>query len=64
MIVLLEGEMQGRSEQSASDGRIFMIRSGDVSGLLPYSRLTRFPLTIRAMAPRAWPRSTPATSPN
>jgi signal transduction histidine kinase len=51
MSILLEGEMQGRSEQSASDGRIFVIRSGDVSGLLPYSRLTRFPLTIRATLP-------------
>ena len=51
MSVLLEGEMQGRSEQGASDGRIFVTRTGDVSGLLPYSRLTHFPLTIRAMAP-------------
>jgi signal transduction histidine kinase len=51
MIVLLEGELQGRSESTASDGRIFTTRSGDVTGLLPYSRLTHYPTTARAMQP-------------
>jgi signal transduction histidine kinase len=49
MSVLLEGEVRGRSEQGPSDGRIFITRTGDVSGLLPYSRLTHFPVTIRAV---------------
>jgi signal transduction histidine kinase len=51
MIVLLEGELQGRSGQAASDGRIFTTRTGDVTGLLPYSRLTHYPTTVRAMQP-------------
>jgi signal transduction histidine kinase len=51
MIVLLEGELQGRKEQGPSEGRIYISRAGDVTGLLPYSRLTHYPSTIRAMAP-------------
>ncbi len=48
MIVMLEGETQGRKEQGPSDGRIFIARAGDVTGLLPYSRLTHYPSTVRA----------------
>jgi signal transduction histidine kinase len=51
MIVLLEGELQGRKEQGPSEGRIYITRTGDVTGLLPYSRLTHYPATIRATAP-------------
>jgi len=51
MIVLLEGELQGRKEQGPSEGRVYITRTGDVTGLLPYSRLTHYPATIRAMAP-------------
>jgi signal transduction histidine kinase len=51
MIVLLEGELQGRKEQGPSEGRIYISRAGDVTGLLPYSRLTHYPSTIRAMVP-------------
>jgi len=51
MIVLLEGETQGRKEQGPSEGRVYIARTGDVTGLLPYSRLTHYPTTIRAMAP-------------
>ena len=39
MIVVLEGELQGRSD------------AGAVTGLLPFSRLTHYPATVRAMAP-------------
>jgi signal transduction histidine kinase len=51
MIVLLEGELQGRQEQGSADGRVYTTRSGEVSGLLPYSRLTHYPTTVRATAP-------------
>ena len=50
MIVMLEGETQGRKEQGPSDGRLYIARAGDVTGLLPYSRLTHYPATIRAAA--------------
>ena len=56
MIVLLEGELQGRSEQAAGDGRVFITRTGDVTGMLPYSRLTHFPdARFAPWRPRASP---------
>jgi signal transduction histidine kinase len=45
LFVLFEGEI--RSE--ATDGRVFSIRSGQVSGLLPYSRLTHLAGTGHAV---------------
>jgi signal transduction histidine kinase len=51
MIVLLEGESQGRREQGPTDGRFYITRKGEVTGLLPYSRLTHYPATVRATMP-------------
>jgi signal transduction histidine kinase len=48
MYVFFEGEFQGRSER-VSDGRLFMARAGDVTGLLPFSRLQTFQGTGRAV---------------
>ena len=48
MYVFFEGEFQGRSER-VSDGRLFMARAGDVTGLLPFSRLQSFQGTGRAV---------------
>ena len=50
MLVVLEGELEGRREQGPGDGRVFITRTGEVSGLLPYSRLTHLPATVRATA--------------
>ena len=50
MYVFFEGEFQGRSER-ASDGRYFIARAGDVTGLLPFSRLQTFQGTGRAVTP-------------
>ena len=50
MTVLLSGEIHGRHE-TVDDGRIYISRAGQVSGMLPYSRLTHFPLTVRAVLP-------------
>lgn len=49
MMVILEGEMQAQS----GDGRSYSARAGRVTGMLPYSRLTHFPVTLRAMTPAA-----------
>jgi CRP-like cAMP-binding protein len=38
MFVFFEGELQGRNER-VSDGQIFTASAGDVTGLLPFSRL-------------------------
>jgi signal transduction histidine kinase len=51
MMVLLEGETRGQREHAIGDGRTYSARAPQVTGMLPYSRLTRIPLTMRAMTP-------------
>jgi len=51
MIVILEGEIAGRREHSPGDARTYSAVAGRVTGMLPFSRLTHFPLTARAMSP-------------
>jgi signal transduction histidine kinase len=51
MFVLLEGETRGQREHAVGDGRTYSARAPQVTGMLPYSRLTQIPLTIRAMTP-------------
>jgi signal transduction histidine kinase len=51
MVVMLEGEMSVRREQGQGDGRTYSVGAGAVTGMLPFSRLTHFPLTARAMVP-------------
>src|SRR5580658_5130271 len=48
LFVLLEGEVRGRRETGGSDGPGFVARAGQVTGMLPFSRMTQFPLTARA----------------
>lgn len=48
LIVILGGELQG---SMPSNGRVFIVGTGTITGLLPFSRMTQFPLTIRATAP-------------
>jgi signal transduction histidine kinase len=48
MMALLEGGLEARSER-ASDGRRFTVRAGEVSGLLPFSRLRTLQGTGRAV---------------
>jgi signal transduction histidine kinase len=49
MMVLVSGEIHVRREKGPSDGWINTLRPGDVSGLLPFSRMTIFPITGRAV---------------
>jgi signal transduction histidine kinase len=51
MYVILEGEVGGRREHDATDPRTYSASAGQVTGMLPYSRLTKIPLTVRAMTP-------------
>jgi len=48
LIVVLAGEIQGKRPAGAG---IYIVGAGSITGLLPYSRLTQFPTTIRATAP-------------
>ena len=51
LFVLLEGEIRGRRENGGADAPGFAAGSGEVIGLLPFSRMVRYPLTVRATAP-------------
>jgi signal transduction histidine kinase len=49
MFGVLEGEFRAKREQGASDGRLFVRRTGQIGGVLPFSRITHFPVTGRAV---------------
>ena len=51
MLVLLEGETRSQREHAIGDGRSYSARAPHVTGMLPYSRLTHIPLTMRALTP-------------
>jgi signal transduction histidine kinase len=48
MYVILEGQLQARGELASEVVTIFL-KAGDVTGVLPYSRMKQFPLTGRAV---------------
>jgi signal transduction histidine kinase len=50
MFIVLEGELRSQDEGGADTGRVYIWRQGQVTGMLPYSRLTVFPLSSRAVA--------------
>ena len=47
MFVILEGQVQGRGELGG-ETIIFDLKSGDVTGLLPFSRMKQFTVSLRA----------------
>ncbi len=49
MMVILEGELRNQPEGGADTGRVFILQKGQISGMLPYSRLTVFPMASRAV---------------
>jgi signal transduction histidine kinase len=51
LFVLLKGEVRGRRQNGGGDGPSFVGRAGQVIGLLPFSRLKNFPMTVRATEP-------------
>ena len=51
MIVMLEGEIRARAEHGPADGPVFTMSSGEVSGMLPFSRLKVVSVTGRAVVP-------------
>jgi signal transduction histidine kinase len=50
MSIVLAGELRGRSEKS-SVTRTFIAQAGEITGLLPFSRMLRWGATIRAAGP-------------
>jgi signal transduction histidine kinase len=51
MIVMLEGEIRARAEHGHADGPVFTMSGGEVSGMLPFSRLKVVSVTGRAVVP-------------
>jgi signal transduction histidine kinase len=51
LVVILEGEMRARREGSSMDGSIYVAKSGQVTGMLPFSRLTHYMIIGRAAVP-------------
>jgi signal transduction histidine kinase len=51
MVVMLEGEMRARSEKLGPSGPVFTAKAGDITGMLPFSRLKVLSVTGRATAP-------------
>ena len=54
MLIILEGGVEARREEEGLTGTRYVARAGEaseMSGKLPYSRLTTFPSTSRTLAP-------------
>jgi signal transduction histidine kinase len=51
LFVLLQGEIRGRRENGGADAPSFVAHAGEVIGMLPFSRMTHFPLSARATEP-------------
>jgi len=51
LVVVLEGELHARVEGPERDGEVYIIPSSAISGKLPFSRMTHFFATVRAVAP-------------
>jgi signal transduction histidine kinase len=51
MIVLLEGEIRGRREADGPDSQTYAVQAPAVTGYLPFSRMKKVPLTVRAVTP-------------
>ena len=56
MLIVFTGEIHSRRERGAADGRLYIARAGEVTGLLPFSRMTHWTGTVRAVVPThiAW----------
>src|SRR5437764_1453323 len=51
MFIMLEGEIRARAEHGPADGPVFTMSGGEVSGMLPFSRLKVISVTGRAVVP-------------
>ncbi len=49
LFVILEGELRGERQSDGKEQRIYVARAGQVTGMLPFSRLTQFPSTVRTV---------------
>jgi len=50
MVIYLEGETDGRRESAGPDAPVYTARAGMVTGMLPFSRMTHYTITARAVS--------------
>src|ERR1700735_3208260 len=50
MCVILEGEFQWRGDLGGGDAVTYPAKAGDVTGILPFSRMKRYSVTFRALS--------------
>ena len=66
MTIYLEGEIEARREEDIADTTIYIAQAGDpeseVTGKLPFSRMTEFPANSRATRPTSPPFRLPSRS--
>lgn len=48
LVVILEGELRGRRENNGLDGTVYIASTGQVTGMLPFSRMTHYQVVSRA----------------
>jgi signal transduction histidine kinase len=51
MVVVLEGEVYGRRDENGGTQLTYVVGAGRITGMLPYSRLSKVPVTVRAVGP-------------
>jgi signal transduction histidine kinase len=51
MSIVLAGEMMGRREKGGESSRVFVARAGEITGVLPFSRMRLWASTVRAVGP-------------
>jgi signal transduction histidine kinase len=49
MVIYLEGETDGRRESGGPDAPVYTARAGMITGMLPFSRMTNYTITARAV---------------
>ena len=51
MFIAFEGELRGRNESAGGSGPIVTQTAPSVGGILPFSRMKKYPITVRAIKP-------------
>ena len=51
MFVILEGELRARREMGPAGSPVYTAHAGDVTGVLPFSRMKTYSVTVRAVLP-------------
>jgi signal transduction histidine kinase len=49
MFIIIEGVLQLRRENHASDTPLFTVRAGEITGTIPFSRMVTYPVVARAV---------------